>query len=405
MGGMSTSVNAELVGAGWRDVAAWLPSNIDELAAKTAGFRRRRGVRSASDLVRVALAYAVLDLSLRSVATWMATHRLGEVSDVAVLGRLRRGADFLGAVFASMLSRQLWAPPSREFPWRVRLVDATTVSAPGSDGADWRLHAGYDVARGVVDSVTITDGRGGEHLERIEPGPGEVLVGDRGYAHADRMLATLARKAHFVVRIGHSTVPLVSEGGQPLDPVAFARRKRSGPGRPPRVESAHVLLRDDRERAHPLRLVVVRKSAEATRRERERIRREASRKGKSPTAKTVAAAAYTFLLTSLPASDVDAVTVAELYRVRWQVELMFKRWKSLLAIDAIRARDPDLARAYLYAKLIAAVLADTVARASRAFSPWGVPLTADALADLGVGPGHALRGGGGPGALTPIDGA
>jgi hypothetical protein len=88
---MSTSIRDLLSSGAWNDVAAWLPRNLDELAAESLGFQRRRALRSPSDFVRLAMAYGVLDLSLRSAATWCGEHRLGKLSDVAVLGRLRRG--------------------------------------------------------------------------------------------------------------------------------------------------------------------------------------------------------------------------------------------------------------------------------------------------------------------------
>lgn len=399
---MNPSINQEMVQSGWDDVLAWLPDDLNEIAASSGAMQRRRGIRSAGDLVRIALAYSVLDLSLRSVAAWMSTHGLGDVSDVAVLQRLRNAPDLLATIFTRLLDGQMWSPPKLPLKYRIRLVDATTLSAPGSDGADWRLHVGYDAARGVVDRVVVTDEKGGEHLDRIEPGPGEVIVGDRGYAHAERILAACTAGAHVVVRVGHSAVPLVTADGAAFDPVAFAQRKRGKAGRPPRVEHADVWLRIDEARAHPMRLVVVRKSAESTERERTRAKREASRKGKRPTARTMSAAQYTFLLTSLARTDAAPETVAELYRVRWQIELNFKRWKSILGMDQLRARDPDLARTYIFAKLIAAVLADKTARAARAFSPWGVPLEPEHVAGVGLGARGRRRSGDGNRAAQEI---
>ena len=147
---MSRSISALLSSAAWEDLTAWLPHDLDALAAKSGGFQRRRAIQSPLEFLRLALAYGLLDLSLRSVAAWSADHGLGQLSDVAVLGRLRRGWPFLEAVFQAMLTRQVAARPVSDLPRRVRLVDATTLSAPWSTGADWRLHASDDLDRKSV---------------------------------------------------------------------------------------------------------------------------------------------------------------------------------------------------------------------------------------------------------------
>jgi hypothetical protein len=154
---MSTS-NPDLLSSGaWADVVPWLPRNLDELAASSHGFQRRRAIKTPADFIRVAMAYSVLDLSLRSVAAWFSEHKIGELSDVAVLGRLRRGWPFLKAVFEQLLADQLLDTPRAGLQRRIRLVGATTLSHPGSSGADWRLHASYDLALGTLDGVEVTD--------------------------------------------------------------------------------------------------------------------------------------------------------------------------------------------------------------------------------------------------------
>lgn len=371
---MSLNMRDVLSSAAWHDLVSWLPPDLDQLAAESLGFQRRRAIKTPADFLRVAMAYSVLDLSLRSVAAWCSQHRLGELSDVAVLGRLRRGWPFLKAVLARLLASQVVEPPRVASTRRVRLLDATTLSHPGSEGADWRLHASYDLARGVVDGVELTDGRGGEYLGRVPLAAGDLVVADRGYAHEQRIWEALGAGADVLVRIGHSAVPLVDEGGAEVDPLRFAAGKRPRAGRPRRAEGRVAYLRLDTARARPLRLVVVRKSVAATERDRQRVRREAARKGKVPTPRTLEACRFAFLLTSVPAREADEAAIANLYRARWQVELAFKRWKSLLGLANLRADDPDLARAYIYAKLIAAVVADKMTRQWRAFSPYGVPV-------------------------------
>jgi len=366
--------HADLVEDAWLDVLDTLPDNLDEMAREEFGFHRRGQIQTGADVLRLCMAYGVLDLSLRSTAAWLASRRLGDISDVAVLGRLRRSWPFLGRLLGKMLEPRLRFEPAPRLKYRVRVIDATCLSAPGAEGAEWRVHATYDVARGGVGRVGLTDEKGGEQLGRASAGPGEILVADRGYAHASRVAEVREAGGHVLVRVGHSAVPLVDAAGAELDPLAYARRKRPRAGRPRRVESTTGFLRDDAAREFPVRLVVVRKTAEATRLARKKATKESRKKGKKPRQRTLDAAAFVFLLTTLPREEADDVTVAELYRVRWQVELAFKRWKSIFDLDRLRAFDPDLARAYILAKLIAATIADTLARQARAFSPWGVRL-------------------------------
>ena len=371
---MALVIDKHLVDAGWEDVLAWLPPDLDEMALASGGFQRRRIIRKASVLLRLVLAYSVLDLSLRGVAIWAREQDVVEVSDVAVLKRLRRAGPFLESLLAWLLARGLQQPASAEVPLRIRLVDATTVSAPGSAGTDWRIHASYDPVSRRFDRLELTDARGGEHLGRFAAGPGDLLVGDRGYAHARRIAEARERGAHVLVRIGHRAVPLVDEHGERVDILAFATRRRSKPGRPPRVEEMPAFIQAQDGRKWPVRIIVVRKSQAAADKERRRINREARRRGHTPSQRTLQAAAYTFLLSTVPERMASRVDLAELYRVRWQIELAFKRLKSLVHLDALRAHDPALARTYILGNLIAAALIQLVAHGARSFSPWGVPL-------------------------------
>ncbi len=111
--------------------------------------------------------------------------------------------------------------------------------------------------------------------------------------------------------------------------------------------------------AVPARLIIARKPPEAVQRQHRRLRRKASRKGQKTDPRTLRAAGFMMLLTSLPAASATAQEVLTLYRLRWQVELAFKRLKSLGGFATLQASDPRLARSWLLAHLIAAVLIET----------------------------------------------
>jgi len=362
-----------LVGRDWVDTLEWLPKNLEDLLVESAVIRRRRSVRSGEELVRLSLAYSLLDFSLRSTAAWWTSIGQPAMSDVAVLKRLKSATPFLDRILNVMLTRAANGPVLARAGLRIRLIDATTVSEPGSLGTDWRLHVGYDPSRGVIDSVQVTDKHGGEGLERAAAAAGDLILGDRGYASADKIRALAAAGAHTLIRIGHQAIRMFDEAGIQVDPLAVARQKRPHSGRPPRLESRTIWLPGDDGPPLEARLVIVRKSRDAANRERARIRADAKRKGKTPTQRTLDAAAYAFLLTTLPVDRGNDEEVADLYRLRWQVELLFKRLKSLLNLDALRAKDPALARSYLLGKIIGAVLIQIIADRCRAISPYGVP--------------------------------
>ena len=308
----------------------------------------------------------------------MAGAGIGQMSDVAVLKRLRSAPPLLEALLIEMLNRRISEPVNRDLPLKVRLIDATTVSEPGSTGTDWRLHTTYDPVKGRIDHVELTAVHGGEPFERANIMPGELIIGARGYAHSERILAIQKAGSHVLVRIGHSAIRMWNAEGGLVDPLAFALRLRSGPGRPVRVESRPGLIKGTKGDSCQARLIVVRKSREAADRERRKARTEAQRKGNVPSERTLKAAAFTFLLTTVEKVQAANEDMAERYRVRWQIELAFKRLQSLLGLDALRAKDPLLARAYLLAEMIAAVLIETIAAKCRAISPWGVPLSGQA---------------------------
>lgn len=333
-----------------------LPADLDlDASARDSGaLVRRRGVKNAASLLRLAFGYGVCGLSLRAASTWAEVGDIAHVSDVALLNRLRRSADWLGEIVAAILSQRMADAVSAGSERRVRLVDATTLSCPGSRKTDWRVHVGVRLGpRPRIEQLALSDGRGAESLERFARGPGDIVIGDSGYAKARDLARTDADGAAFIVRTGWNAVRLRAPSGAPFDLFAMLDGVPEGG-----MAEATVAIALDRggKQLLPVRLVVRAKSADEADRARRAARRKSRRQGKTPKQQTMRAAGYIVLLTSLDGAAFPAGDVLELYRLRWQVELVFKRLKSLIHLDQLPAKDPDLARCWIYAKIIAALL-------------------------------------------------
>lgn len=358
---------ASLLDERWSAVLAGLPASLDlEKTARDCG---------AASLLRLALAYGPCGLSLRGVAAWAELCGLGSLSDlapsrrraVAVLNRLRGAADWLEHIVGAILSAGCQADAAAApLGRRLRLVDGTCVSRPGSTGTDWRVHVTYDLAGGRFSHFEVSDRHGAEDLRRGPVAPGEIRIADRNYARLKGLRHIVQGGGDVIVRTGWCKVKLCQPDGAParLREGArfdlFAALATVGEDRP---GDFPVLVADRPGRPGlPVRLVALRKSAAAAEQERQRLRRLASKKGKRLDPRTLIAAEYMLLLTSLPQAGFAPDLVVALYRLRWQIELAFKRLKSLAGFDRLPAKDPALARSWLYAHLIVALLIDDLSQ-------------------------------------------
>src|SRR5271163_3831889 len=112
----------------------------------------------------------------------------------------------------------------------------------------------------------------------------------------------------------------------------------------------------------PIRLVIWRKPPEVTATTQQRLRQHASRQQSKLDDRSLTAAGFVMLATSLPEAGFPASEILAVYRLRWQIELAFKRLKSLLHIDKLRTKTEAGTRCWLYAHLIVALLGDDLSQ-------------------------------------------
>ena len=351
----------------WLHVLSMLPKDLNRSCRSKLAVERFREIRCASDLLRLCLAYGVCDLSLRQAAAWASTIGLGKMSNVAVLKRLRSAGDWLGHLIVQWLAER--GLTTHVPPLQVRIVDGSVVTTPGQQSQNYRLHVGFDLARMRIADVELTATDEGESLQRHVQGRGEVLLADRGYGKRPQIAAALSSGAHVVVRIHYMTLPLETSDGQVLNTLALLETLDSH-----EIGDWPVFMRHGNRRL-ALRLVAVKKSRAAAKQAIAKAKRKAEKNGTvKADMRSLRAAQYTYLLTDLTPEESSAVHVLELYRLRWQIELAFKRIKSLLHLN-LRARKEDTARTYLLANIMGALLVEELCGNALSFFPWGFRLT------------------------------
>lgn len=345
------------------DVLNRLPAdlNLNDLARQTKAIERGRVLDDGALLLRLLLARGPGGLSLNQTAAWASILGLTEMSDPAIKYRLDKAVGFLNALVERQLAGNTTRRPIR-WPGRIlRLADGSSISKPGSKGTDWRVHCVYDLGRGGFSHLDLTDSHGAEGLCRGAPVPGEVRIADRNYARLKDLREFLRQGnglADFIVRLRWRSLILCWPDGTRFDLFEYLRGLPPGPA-PHEI----VIHARDSGRAEaslpplPLRLIVLRKSPAATEAERKRLRQTASRKQSQLDPRSLEAAEFVMLATSLT-EIYAAEDIIGAYRLRWQVELAIKRTKSLIHIDELPTRTPQASRSWLLSHVLLATLTD-----------------------------------------------
>jgi hypothetical protein len=336
--------------------------DLDKLARETKALQRERKLASGQDLLRMILARGPGGLSLKETAAWGSMLGLAQMSDPAIKKRLDRSVGFLDAIMAGQLAA---LTPGVAVRWAGRCLrcgDSTSITRHGSTGTDWRVHAVYDLGRGGFAHLEVTDAHGGEAINRGKPIPGEIRICDRNYATAPslhRFRQESANQSDFIVRVRWRGFALSRPDGRSFDLIEHLGTLPAG--HQPHEVMVQAAL-GPLDPPLPLRLIIQRKTPEATEAARKTLFAAASRKQKVLDPRSLVAAAFIILATSLPGEAYPAAEVLSTYRLRWQIELAFKRLKSLLHINTMPTHTEAASRCWLLAHLIVALLCDDLSQ-------------------------------------------
>lgn len=353
----------------WEFLVKLLPSDWEYQARASGAVERQRGFESVDSLLRTLLLHVGLGCSLRETSVVAKAAGWVQMSDVALLKKLRKSEGWLQSLCAGLLSSSGIALPS-DNGICMRLIDGTLIKEPGQTGSVWRIHYSLRVPDWTCDAFSLSSAEGagtGESLRQFGVTRGDCLIADRGYAHAAGILHVHEAGGYVIVRHNAQTLPLENADGTPLETL-----KKLGTLKVPgKVASWPAFVRSESGQRVSVRLCAVRKSPEAILASQRKLRRRAQKKCQELRPETLLYAQWIMVLTTLPSALLSDALVLEWYRIRWQIELAFKRLKSLAGLGHLPKHDPASSRAWLYGKLLIALLTEKMQRYSEAFSPWG----------------------------------
>ena len=325
-------------------------------ARETKALVRARVIASAVDLLRLVLAYCLGERGLRSTAAWAASVGLADISNVALLYRLQRCGDWLASLVGQALTSNA---PKAARGRLIRLIDGTAVPKKGGAARTqnklWRIHSAFDLPGERFGHFELTDEKGGEQFDRIPVVKGEIRIGDRAYLQPDRLAGVLGQGGDILVRAGWKNARWLNAAGAPVDLLALFRQAE-GRG----LIDQPIWIGRKGGPALALRLVAVKKPPQAAEAARRKARRDAQREGYQVSDGTLIAADWVILVTSLTAEAFPTADILALYRLRWRIELAFKRLKSVIGLRGPPGGDPRSAKPYILAHLLIILLLEPI---------------------------------------------
>ena len=358
----------------WNTLMAFFPKTWRDLALKTNALKGLRKDKCEEALLHTLMLHFGCGYSLRETVVKAHQANIASLSDVALLKRIRKSKEWLHQLCLLLFKDRDAGSTLGVTDKTYRLFDATTVKEPGKTGSLWRIHYSFQVPSLTCDHFNITSVEGagtGESLKQFPIRKGDYIIADRGYCTASGMHYVSSHDALFTVRVNSTALNIFDENGKKMNLLSKVTKiKQSG-----EISAWCVHVKEEsNSKLLPVRICAIRKSKEAIKIAHEKIRKLASKKQRTTKPETFTFAEYVIVATTFPEAEFSAQQILENYRIRWQIELLFKRFKQIAQLGHLPKRDEESSKAWLYGKLFIALITEKIVAHATAISPWGYDL-------------------------------
>jgi hypothetical protein len=329
-----------------------LPDKWEETAKETGMFIRPREIKSVMDLMKLVMLYIVNGLSLLEVAVIAKVKGIAEISDVGFMGRFANCNSFFKEILRKLQQKATAAyiKPKWLEKYNVKLGDASVAASGGKIRIAHRLHYAINPFEMKSESYKITPEKIGESLTNFEVKAGDLYICDRAYGKPASMNYCRENGGDFIFRIKKDAFNIYSGKRTKMNLIVKLKNLKDGE----RLDY-NCYYKSGKNEYAPIRICAMKKPKNL-------------KDADEANGDTAFMNNFIVVVTSIKKSEASAVEILELYGIRRQVELYFKRLKSLLSFGDIPTKTPENTETWLHGKLVAAIPLETEV-ASVDFSP------------------------------------
>jgi len=340
----------------WSLLVKYLPHNFEILQSLDSFLVRRRNLTDIESFLRMCLIYALTDMPMQNTCVWAKEIDLMHMSPPAFFKRFCKAYNYMSQLLKEMLNEPLSNNSMIKNGINIKIIDATCIQGPGAKGTDFRLHTairadstGY---RWMIDDIHLTDEKIGETFRHFDLKPNDLVIGDRGYGNAKGVCHLTQYHANVLVRINPSGIRICNNDKQVIKLNKFEQEVRKTG-----CLALDYLLPIPPEKKSKRQKSWKLKDASAWL----KVRIVGCRNNKGE---------VTWLLTTVPRQIIDDKTIAALYRIRWQIEIEFKKLKSLANLGKLPSpnKGPS-AKSWIVARLLGILLVERINEAANLACP------------------------------------
>jgi len=348
---------------GIEEIKNVLPVDWEKQAYEQGAMKRSRIIKSAEELLILNLLYQTSGKSLGGTSSILKSSGEIEMSKQAIGERLMKSIKWNQWLIEN-ISRNagiLGEKPSWLKNRRILTADGTDESCAGSKGTDYRLHYLMDLFTLETIEMKLTDNKEGEKLSQYcEIHQGDIVVADRAYGTQKSIEYALSRGSDYVIRLKSNSFNLYDESGNCVDIAKKIEKMKQG------AYKELNLYRKKGKELQAIRLCIYRKTDKENRNTERQIKKSNGGKAGGKVSETQKFyGKFVIVATSLTETPEK---ILALYRQRWQIELLFKRLKSIFNLDELPAKKDDSVKAWFYGKLLLAAICEALDNKGR-FSP------------------------------------
>ena len=345
-----------------------MPVGYEAACFSEKAIERKRNIKHPNVLMKLCLLHLLNGCSLAEVSAIASIEKLGEVSNVAFMKRFEKCNGWFKWIISQLVASDnvLYQKPEWLKDYRVIAVDASDVREKGCSGRLYRLHFALDLFKMEGLQYKITTNKTGETLRNFEVNKGDLFIADRAYISINGIEHCLNKEGNFIIRLRKNSFKLYDSSdkmGEEIDLLSLLKRL----GDNEEVLDLNVYANGSNGERIPLRVCAKRKNPDALIKTQKRLKRTQSKSGRKISECAKAFNEYIVLITNLR-DKITTNQVLETYRLRWQVEIYFKRLKSIMDFGELPKRREESIMTWLNGKLMIMLMIENIIREAD-FSP------------------------------------